>query len=185
MSVAEKDFQTEFLRGLRTQTRNAWKIPDLPVSLMKAGRFTEKKPFDCFFTHKRLKGKMVVCELKQARAGTLNVSGKSHGLQDHQEDALLTTVDQDGFGLVVVNFQFQLKGDAARRAGYADVDRAFAGQIEDVVAARVNDRTDSLKVAWWEKNGVEMPLCSVKDEHGKDLRAWDPAPLIDWLWEWV
>jgi penicillin-binding protein-related factor A (putative recombinase) len=182
----ERDFQDELGNGamVRPEITHFHKLPDNPIFHGMRNRFITKKPYDCLLCCPQLKGHLVAMELKQVHSESVNVAGKietpSSGLQFHQEKALLDVAASGGFGLLVVNFQKKLTGKRALKEG-ATIDRAFAAHIADVVAARRTECSDSLKISWFAKKGFEFSRCAGED--GKP--AWDPLPLVGWLWELV
>lgn len=171
--MAEKDFQTELGRGL-TAAGFYYKIVDQPVSQMVKARFTEAKPFDCWWI---VKGIPVGLELKQVRGLSLNAGDRGH-LRPHQEEQLLRLVDHGGLGLVVVNFQHKLPEKKAKKLGYSVVDRAFAVSIQQVVAARTELASDTLPLEWMARAGVELQ-CAKQD--GK--RFWQVDQLAAYVLE--
>lgn len=171
--MAEKDFQTELGRGLNA-AGFYYKIADQPVSQMVKSRFTEAKPFDCWWI---LQGVPVGLELKQVRGLSLNAGDRGH-LRPHQEEQLLRLGDHGGLGLVVVNFQHKLPEKKAKKLGFAIIDRAFAVSIQQVVTARTELATDTLPLEWMARAGVE--LNSAKQD-GK--RLWQVDRLTAYVLE--
>lgn len=169
--MAEKDFQTELGRGLAA-AGYYYKIPDQPVSQMTRARFTEAKPFDCWWV---LAGLAVALELKQVRGLSLNIGDKGQ-LRAHQEDNLLCVETQGGVGLVAVNFQHRLPPSRAKQLGFDLVDRAFVARIGRLVEARTELATDTIPLEWFARSGVELALT-----RRNGLRVWDVAPLVDQL----
>lgn len=171
--MAEKDFQTELGRGL-TAAGFYYKIADQPVSQMVKSRFTEAKPFDCWWI---VQGIPVGLELKQIRGLSLNAGDRGH-IRPHQEEQLLRLVDHGGLGLVVVNFQHKLPEKKAKRLGVSVIDRAFAVSIQQVVTARTELASDTLPLDWMARAGVELDLAK---EDGK--RLWRTDSLTRYVLE--
>lgn len=166
--MAEKDFQAELNRGLRTAGWWAYKIPDVPHMLAKQARFNPAKPFDCFAL---AGGRFHALELKQVRSG---LSMSLAELRDHQEDALLAVEAQGGVGWVVCNFRVRLSATQQRKRCIEVLDQAFAARIGQIVSARIADARTGLPLDWWERNAVELP----RQGEGVAL-SWDPTPLAE------
>ena len=178
--MAEKDFQSEFTRGLQAAGAHAYKIPDIPVGQLRAAgimRFVEAKPYDCYFAAPGVP--WCACELKQAKKQSVSTGRDTADLKPHQEASLLDVVRVGQVGLLVVHFFFEAGPQVAKKLGLAPgqvVDRAFAARIEDVVRARQEAGLDSLPVTWWEIHATELELYREKGQ-----RCWRPHLVFDWL----
>lgn len=173
--MAEKDFQTEILRGCDHFGFHAYKIPDMPYALAKLANYKEKKPYDCYMVC----GGFHAMELKQVAKGlTFTLSH----LQDHQEEALLRVERNGQAGWLIVNFRSRLTEAAKkkRKTNCDVVDRAFGARIQWVVDARIKEARTGLGLEWWEAHAVELPQM----ETSAGLAAWDPRPLQQWLETW-
>ncbi|MFI0608663.1 MAG: hypothetical protein ACH37Z_12350 [Anaerolineae bacterium] len=166
--MAEKDFQTELMRGLALAGGHAYKIPDMPFKLAQQARFVSKKPYDCFWLYE---GAFWALELKQVSSG---ISFAMSNLRDHQEEALLEVERGGGNGLVVVNFRVRLSATQAKKRGTGMVDRAFAAHISQVVQARTQEARTGLPLEWWESYAYELP--EVRTPAGK---GWEPRVLVE------
>jgi penicillin-binding protein-related factor A (putative recombinase) len=169
--VAEKDFQSELNRGLRSANWWVYKIPDSPASKfggVAGSRFTAAKPFDCVAL---ADGQFHALELKQVSAG---LSFPLKGLQDHQEDALLAVEARGGAGWLVVNFRVRLSETQKRKRGVEKLDLAYAARIHQVVSARVDEARTGLPLDWWQQHAVELPR-----QRSGGVLSWDPTPLAE------
>ena len=98
--MAEKDFQTEILRGCDHFGFHAYKIPDMPYALAKLANYKEKKPYDCYMVcggfHAmelkqvaKYKPKATFVWLKSDRAHIVDPDGVetvAHTMEDVPED---------------------------------------------------------------------------------------------------
>lgn len=169
--MAEKDFQSEISRSCRASGLGEfYKIPDQPVSQMTRSRFTEHKPFDCWWA---LQGKWVPMELKQKRGLSINIGDKGE-LRPHQEANLLELERLGHLALVVVNFQHRFPPSKAAKLGIETIDRAFACPIGRLVEARTQLLSDSIPLDWWERWAVEMPQTRVDG-----ARGWNVAAILE------
>lgn len=172
--MAEKDFQSEFGRGLVAAGCHYYKIPDPPVSQMRGagvGRFTEAKPYDCYFLAKG--GPWVVCELKQVKKPSISTGSEKSDLKLHQELALTQVESLGQVALVVVHFFFEPSASLAKRIGSALVDRAFAATIGSIVTARTESAKDCLPLAWWEEHASPLHLY-----RQGSVRCWDCSSIL-------
>lgn len=167
--MAEKDFQTELMRGLAVVGGHAYKIPDMPYALAQQARFVAKKPYDCFWVYD---GTYHALELKQVSAG---LSFGLANLQDHQEQALLDVQAAGGKGLLVVNFRVRLSATQQKKRGVEQLDLAFAAPIDLVVKARVEEARTGLPLDWWEAHGAVLE--PVRTPKGL---GWNPIGLTYW-----
>lgn len=168
--MAEKDCQTELMRGFSHFGYHAYKIPDMPHALARQANFVQKKPYDCYAV---MAGGFHAMELKQVNKGlTFTLSN----IRDHQEDHLLHVNRCGGFGWLVVNFRVRLtSGQKKKMNSQSDVlDRMFVANIRDVVDARIKGAMTGLPIDWFLSNGVELPKVITND----GLAAWDPRPAI-------
>lgn len=164
--MAEKDFQTELLRGLALAGGHAHKLADVPFKLAQQARFIPKKPYDCYWL---AGGVFHALELKQVAVG---LSFSLSGLQDHQEQALIEVEEAGGRGFLAVNFRVRLSEAQRKKRGLEVLDRAFAVRIPAVVRARIDEARAGLPLEWWESHAWEF--ARVKTPAGM---GWAPGPL--------
>lgn len=181
--MAEKDFTREFMRGLHeinSELENpgiAYKIEDVPLSQIKQ-KGTGKKPFDVLWF---VGGQFHAIELKQEAwslgiRAELTASGPpTPGLRKHQEENLMASENNNGWGWVVCHFIGKLPKGAQKKHGVESLDRAVAVPIRLIVEERISNGATSLDFDWFLAHGIELPRVG----NTASTRMWNAAVLLE------
>lgn len=181
--MAEKDFTRELMRGLheinaeRENPGIAYKIEDVPLSqIMQKG--TGKKPFDIIWF---VDGQFHAIELKQEawslgiRAELTASGATTPGLRKHQEENLMRSENNGGWGWVICHFIGKLPKGAQKKYGVESLDRAVAVSIRTIVEERVSNGATSLDFDWFLAHGIELPRVGTSAAG----RKWNAAVLLE------
>lgn len=139
--MKEKNFLTEYCRGLGM--RNCWyyKIPDTPKFDGNMSRFTLQKPFDLIVLEK---GLFIAVETKMCKSMSLGYDS----IQEHQVRNLLAVEESGGVGVLMVCFR--VPETKKRKAVF----RAFAFDIKNLPNLQYDRK--SIPLSWFEENALEM-----------------------------